>query len=566
MTPQNKRPPISEENPPEARQALKVWQDGPLKEAMRRSEKKRQSFYTGSGDPVQVLYTPVDLEARAFDYVSHLGFPGLYPFTRGIDPLMYRENFWIMGQYSGFGAAEEANERLKYLLQQGQTGFAMALDLPTQLGLNSDHPLAVGEVGKVGVAIDSLRDMEILLDGVALDRIRQVRTTANAIGPIMIALLLAVAEKHGTPASTFGVLIQNEPLKEFISRGAYIFPPEPSLKLATDVIEYCCRNIEKWNPIQVCGYHLREAGSTASQEVSFAMANALAYLESSLGRGLTIDEVAPKLFFMFSAQTDVFEEAAKFRTARRVWSRLMKDRWGAKDPRSQMMRIFGFTAGSTLTAQEPLNNAVRVTLEVLAAALGGVQVLHASSYDEALAIPSTEAARLALRTQQIVAHESGITQTVDPLGGSYYLETLCQGLEQDITAYLKKVEDMGGALRAIENGFYQSEISEAAFRLQREIEKGERVVVGLNAYQGGEKYAIRLHRADPKSGEQQIGRLRTLMQERSGDRVAAALDRVQEAAEKGWNTVPPILEAVKAYATVGEICDRLRAVYGEYQE
>ena len=545
---------------------MNVWQKGPLKEALSKSEKKGQKLCTGSGDLVQGLYTPLDLEAKEFDYLTHLGFPGSYPFTRGIDPLMYRENFWIMGQYSGFGSAEEANERLRYLLAQGQTGFAMALDLPTQLGLNSDHPLAIGEVGKVGVAINSLRDMEILLEGVPLDRIRQVRTTANAIGPIMIALLLAVAEKHGTPPNAFGVLIQNEPLKEFISRGTYIFPPEPSLKLSTDVIEYCCRYLDRWNPIQICGYHLREAGCTASQEAAFAMANALAYLESSMARGLTIDEVAPKIFFMFSAQTDIFEEAAKFRAARRVWSKLMKDQLGAKDPRSQMMRIFGFTAGSTLTAQEPLNNAVRVTLEVLAAALGGVQVLHASSYDEALAIPSAEAARLALRTQQIVAHESGTTQTADPMGGSYYLEALGHNLEKDILAYLEKVRNLGGALRAIENGFYQSEIAEAAYRYQKEIERKERIVVGLNAYEGKESYPIRLHRADPKSRERQIERLKGLMEERSGERVRVALKKVQAAAERGENTVPSILEAVKAYATIGEICERLRAVYGEYLE
>jgi methylmalonyl-CoA mutase N-terminal domain/subunit len=529
-------------------------------------EKKDRKFCTGSGYPVQPLYTPAELEEQGFDYLNDLGFPGSFPFTRGIDPVMYRDTFWIMGQYSGFGSAEEANQRLKYLLSQGQTGFAIALDLPTQLGINSDHPMAMGEVGKVGVAVNSLRDMEALLEGIPLDRILQVRTTANAIGPIMIAFLLAVAEKHGTSPDAFGVLIQNEPLKEFISRGTYIFPPEPSLKLATDVIEYCSRNLERWNPIQVCGYHLREAGSTASQEVAFAVANALAYLQSSMGRGLTVDEVAPKFFFMFSAMTDLFEEAAKFRTARRVWANLMRDRLGAKDPRSQMMRIFGFTAGSTLTAQEPLNNTVRVTLEVLAAALGGVQVLHASSYDEALALPSAEAARLALRTQQIVAHESGAALTVDPLGGSYYLEGLCNGMEKEILSYLEKVEKMGGAQKAIERGYYQGEIAESAYRQQQEIERGERVVVGMNAYQGGQKTAMRLHRADPKTRELQIDRLKRLGAERDGNRVRASLDRVQEAAEKGWNTVPPILEAVKAYATIGEICDRLRVVYGEYRE
>ena len=529
-------------------------------------EKKDRKFCTGSGYAVQPIYTPAELEEQGFDYLNDLGFPGSYPFTRGIDPLMYRDTFWIMGQYSGFGSAEEANQRLKYLLSQGQTGFAMALDLPTQLGIDSDHPMAMGEVGKVGVAVNSLRDMETLLEGVPLDRILQVRTTANAIGPIMVAFLLAVAEKHGTSPDAFGVLIQNEPLKEFISRGTYIFPPEPSLKLATDVIEYCTRNLERWNPIQVCGYHLREAGSTASQEVAFAVANALAYLESSMSRGLTIDEVAPKFFFMFSAMTDLFEEAAKFRTARRVWAKLMRDRLGAKEPRSQMMRIFGFTAGSTLTAQEPLNNTVRITLEVLAAALGGVQVLHASSYDEALALPSAEAARLALRTQQIVAHESGAALTVDPLGGSYYLEGLCQGMEKEILSYLEKVEKIGGAQKAIETGYYQAEIAESAYRQQQEIERGERVVVGVNAYRGGQKSAMRLHRADPKTRELQIDRLKRLKAERDGNRVRASLDRVQEAAEKGWNTVPPILEAVKAYATIGEICDRLRVVYGEYRE
>jgi len=529
-------------------------------------EKKDRKFCTGSGYAVQPIYTPAELEEQGFDYLNDLGFPGSYPFTRGIDPLMYRDTFWIMGQYSGFGSAEEANQRLKYLLSQGQTGFAMALDLPTQLGIDSDHPMAMGEVGKVGVAVNSLRDMETLLEGVPLDRILQVRTTANAIGPIMVAFLLAVAEKHGTSPDAFGVLIQNEPLKEFISRGTYIFPPEPSLKLATDVIEYCTRNLERWNPIQVCGYHLREAGSTASQEVAFAVANALAYLESSMSRGLTIDEVAPKFFFMFSAMTDLFEEAAKFRTARRVWAKLMRDRLGAKEPRSQMMRIFGFTAGSTLTAQEPLNNTVRITLEVLAAALGGVQVLHASSYDEALALPSAEAARLALRTQQIVAHESGAALTVDPLGGSYYLEGLCHGMEKEILSYLGKVEKIGGAQKAIEKGYYQEEIAESAYRQQQEIERGERVVVGVNAYRGGQKSAMRLHRADPKTRELQIDRLKRLKAERDGNRVRASLDRVQEAAEKGWNTVPPILEAVKAYATIGEICDRLRVVYGEYRE
>lgn len=522
---------------------------------------------TPSGIPVQAVYTPADLDIRGFDYLADLGLPGEPPFTRGIDSQMYRRQLWIMGQYSGFGTAEETNRRFRYLLEQGQTGFSIALDLPTQLGLDSDSPLAAGEVGKVGVPIDSLRDMEILLDGIPLERVRQIRTSANAIGPIMLSLFLAVAEKKGVEPGRFRVMLQNDSLKEYFARGTYIFPPAKALKFSADVIEYCARHLPNWEPIEFCGYHIRDSGGDAVQEVAFALANGLAYLDEVLRRGLSIDQVAPSVVAFLSAHIDIFEEVAKFRAARRCWARLMRERYGSTNPNSMRLKIFCYTLGSDLTAQQPLNNIVRVAYQALAAALGGVQTLATSSYDEALGLPSEEAVTVALRTQQILAYETGVARTVDPLGGSYYVETLTHELEQRIMAEIDRVEKLGGAVAAIELGYYQRAVSEGAYRIQRAIESGERVLVGVNRFtEQRDAESFRPFRVNPDSEREQIARLQRHRAERDPARVRRALDRVQQDAQHDRNLVPAILEAVRCYATIGEICGALRAVWGDFRQ
>jgi methylmalonyl-CoA mutase N-terminal domain/subunit len=519
---------------------------------------------TLSGEPVKPLYTPLDTKPE--DYLSDLSFPGVYPYTRGIDPLMYRDNLWVMGQYSGYRTAEETNRRLKYLIDKGQTGFSIAMDLPTQLGLDSDHPLAKGEVGKVGVAIDSLQDMEILLEGLPFDKIRQIRTTANSIGPIALALFLVVARKSGIDPGQLRVLIQNDVLKEYTARGTYIFPPRDGVRFCVDALEYCVRYLPAWTPISVAGYHIREAGSTAAQEIACTLINARTYIDEALARGLGIDDVAPMLYSMQSTQLDLFEEVAKLRALRRAWARMLKRRYGAAKKESLGLRLFCFTGGSGLTAQQPLNNVVRVTLEALAAVLGGAQTLHTSSYDEALGLPTEAAVQLALRTQQILAHESGVALTCDPLGGSFYLESLTDSLEKDAQHFMEEIEKQGGNIAAIENGFIQDRISQSAYELQRRMETKERLVVGVNVYKSTTSEKIGLHKADPEAERRQIDRLNRLRGERPQDPVRAALAGVRAAARAGTNTVPPIIDAVSAYATVGEIVAELAGVWGLYQQ
>lgn len=526
----------------------------------------KEKFQTSSWIPVKEVYTSLELNEIGFNESRDLGLPGTYPFVRGIEPNMYRGNFWIMGQYGGYGSAEDSNRRYKYLIEQGATGFSIALDLPTQIGYDSDHSMAFGEVGKIGVAIDSLKDMEILFDGISLNRVRQIRTTANAIGPIFVAFFLALAEKQGISLRNFSVLLQNDVLKEYVARGTYIFPPKPSVKLCADVIEYCSTNLPDWIPINFCGYHMRDAGCTAVQEIAFTFANAITYIESSLDRGLHIDEFAHKLACMFSSGMDVFEEVAKFRAARRIWAKLMKERFGAKDPRSQSLRIFGYTTGSKLTTQQPLINIVRVTLEALAAVLGGVQILATSSYDEGHTTPSVEAATIALRTQQIIAYESGVINTVDPLGGSFYIERLTYEIEEQAWRYLRQIDEMGGAIAAIEGRFFQNEIEEAAYRYQREIESKERIVVGQNEYKSDDVMKIETLKVDPQVEMRQVQRLQEMKRNRDNSKVKGCLAVLKKAAMEGQNVIPATFDAVKAYATIGEICGTLKEVFGEYNE
>lgn len=528
-----------------------------------RAEKE---FRTSSSILVKSVYTPLDLQEDGFDYLRDLGSPGTYPFVRGIEPDMYRGNLWIMGQLGGYGTPEDTNKRLKYLIEQGVTGIGVALDMPKQLGYDSDHPMAHGEVGKVGVAIDSLKDMEIIFDGIPLNSVRQCRIHPSATSTIFIALFLAMAEKQGIDPRDLSLLLQNDVLKEYVARGAYFLPPRAAVKLCTDVIEYCTANLPDWIPINFCGYHMREAGCTAVQEIAFTFANGIAYIESTLARGMHIDQFAPKLACMFSARTDIFEEVAKFRAARRVWGRLMKERFGASDPRSLSLKIFCFTAGSTLIRQEPINNIIRITLEALAGVLGGIQILHTSSYDETYATPSKEGAKIALRTQQIIAHESGVINTVDPLGGSFYLEKLTNEIEEKVWKYIKKIDEMGGAITAIENRFFQNEIEEAAYQFQNEIENKERIIVGLNEYRSGDVMKIQTLKIDPLTEEKQVRSLLEMKRSRDNARVKKALATLKQIAIDGQNVIPGTLDAVKAYATVGEICSILKEVFGENKE
>ena len=475
-------------------------------------KERRNEFFTRSKIPVKRVYTPIDLEEAGFDYVKDLNFPGEYPYTRGVEPLMYRENLWLIGQYGGFGSPQETNQRLKYLLSQGITAFTIALDLPTQMGYDSDHAMSKGEVGKTGVAVDSLRDMEMIFEGIPLTAVKLVGTLANAIGPIGLSWFMALAEKQRVPPTAFVGFLQNEILKEYVARGAYFLPVGAGLKLVIDVLEYCARHLPNWLPIQLCGYHFREAGANAVQEIAFTLADAITYIEEMIKRGLKVDDFVPQFFFFFSANLDVFEEAAKFRALRRIWARLMRERFGAKDPRSLKAKFHIYTAGSTLTAQQPMNNIVRVTAAAMAAVLGGVQHVFLSSMDEPFQTPSEEAARVAIRTQQILAHELGVSDTVDPLGGSYYVESLTNQIEERVLDYLKKIESMGGALAAIEKGFYQSEISSAAYQFQRQIAEKERIVVGVNEYRIEEPINIRPLKHDPKAEKKVVLSLKSFQE------------------------------------------------------
>jgi methylmalonyl-CoA mutase N-terminal domain/subunit len=514
------------------------------------------------------LYTPLDVSPSAKRYLADVGMPGEAPYTRGVCPGMYREQLWVMGQYSGQATPKETNLRIRSLLAQGQKGFSIALDLPTQNGLDSDHPLARGEVGRVGVPIDTLADMQELLDGIALDQVAQIRTTANAIGPLAVALFIAAAESRGFSPQDFRVMLQNDVLKEYLARGTFVLPPRPALQLSVDVIEYCATHLPHWEPIEFCGYHIRDAGSTAVQELAIALANGIEYIEASLQRGLNIDAFAPKLVLFLSAHLDVFEEVAKFRAARRVWYRLLRDRFGALLPASTALNIFCYTLGSLQTAQEPLNNIVRISYQSLAAVLGGVQTLATSSYDEALGLPSEGAARVALRTQQILAYETGVARSADPLGGSYLVESLTDRFEQAVRKYMARIEENGGALRALESGWLHSEIEEEAYRLARTVSAGEQVVVGVNRFADDvPATTVRGSNVDAAAAEEdQLVRLSEVKRRRDGSVVSACLDTLRKAAEAGENSIPPLIDAVRAYATIGEMCDVLRSVWGDVRD
>ncbi|NLY66519.1 MAG: methylmalonyl-CoA mutase family protein [Tissierellia bacterium] len=539
------------------------WAEEKVKKAISRFPERKETFRTGSNLEVDRLYTPEDIQD--IDYMEKLGFPGEYPFTRGVQPTMYRGRLWTMRQYAGFATAEESNKRYKYLLEQGQTGLSVAFDLPTQIGYDSDHPLSEGEVGKVGVAIDSLKDMEILFDGIPLDKV-STSMTINAPAIVLLAMYIAVAEKQGVDKDKLRGTIQNDILKEYIARGTYIFPPKASMRLITNIFEYCSKEVPKWNTISISGYHIREAGATAVQEVAFTLADGIAYVEAAIEAGLDVDDFAPRLSFFFNAHNDLLEEVAKFRAARRLWAKIMKERFKAKKEKSMMLKFHTQTAGSTLTAQQPDNNIVRVTIQTLAAVLGGTQSLHTNSRDEALALPTEESVRIALRTQQIVAYESGVTETVDPLAGSYYIESLTDKIEQEAMNYIKKIDELGGAIKAIEKGYIQKEIQDAAYKYQMEVESGERIVVGVNKFQIEEEDHKEILRVDPEVERLQREKLKALKEERDNKLVEEKLMILKEKASTDENLMPYILDAVKAYATLGEICDVLREVFGEYEQ
>ena len=547
----------------EIKDGKKQWTDSSVEKAISRFPERKENFTTGSNLEVGRLYTPEDIED--FDYNEKLGFPGEYPYTRGVQPTMYRGRLWTMRQYAGFATAEESNQRYKYLLEQGQTGLSVAFDLPTQIGYDSDHSLSEGEIGKVGVAIDSLKDMEILFDGIPLDRV-STSMTINAPASVLLAMYIAVAEKQGVSKDKLRGTIQNDILKEYIARGTYIFPPEPSMRLITNIFEYCSKEVPKWNTISISGYHIREAGSTAAQEVAFTLADGIAYVDAAIEAGLDVDDFAPRLSFFFNAHNDLLEEVAKYRAARRLWAKIMKERFNAKNPKSMMLKFHTQTAGSTLTAQQPDNNIIRVTIQTLAAVLGGTQSLHTNSKDEALALPTEEAVRIALRTQQVVAHESGVTETIDPLAGSYYIENLTDKIEEESIKYIEKIDELGGAPRAIEKGYIQQEIQNSAYRYQMEVEKQERIVVGMNKFQIDEEEHKDLLRVDPEVERLQKEKLQTLKAERNNEEVENKLNELKDAAKTDANLMPYILEAVKVYGTLGEICNVLREVFGEYEQ
>jgi methylmalonyl-CoA mutase N-terminal domain/subunit len=530
-------------------------------ELIKKFPEQKEAFQTSSEIPIERLYIPEQLD---HDYMDQLGLPGEFPYTRGIQPTMYRARNWTMRQYAGFGSAEETNKRFRYLLEQGQTGLSVAFDLPTQIGYDSDDPMARGEVGKVGVAIDSLEDMEALLHDIPLDKV-STSMTINAPASVLLAMYIAVAEKQGIPSTALSGTIQNDILKEYIARGTYIYPPKPSMRLITDIFAYCAENVPKWNTISISGYHIREAGSTAVQELAFTIANGMAYVEAALEAGLDIDQFAPRLAFFFNAHNQFFEEIAKFRAARRIWSKIMKEKYGAKKEKSLQLRFHTQTGGSTLTAQQPDNNIVRVTVQALGAVLGGTQSLHTNSRDEALALPTEDSARIALRTQQILAYESGVTHTVDPLGGSYYVEALTDQMEQEVHKYLDKIEELGGAVTAVEQGYMQREIHQAAYDMQKKIESDEEVVVGMNRFTIENEVQPELLRVDPSLGEKQKLKLEQLRSKRDYAAVEQALTSLRQGAQGSDNLMPLILEAVRRYATIGEICNVLRQEFGEYQ-
>jgi len=538
------------------------WEKNVYKKFIEKTRERKNEFTTASFTPVNPLYTPADLQN---DFDASISYPGEFPFTRGIHPSMYRGRFWTMRQYAGFGTAKESNERYRYLLKQGQSGLSVAFDLPTQIGYDSDDPLAYGEVGKVGVAIDTLADMEILFDQIPLDKV-STSMTINAPAAILLAMYIAVAEKQGVARNKIIGTIQNDILKEYIARGTYIFPPKPSMRLITDIFEFCKNEVPKWNTISISGYHIREAGSTASQEVGFTLANGIAYVDAAVEVGLDVDQFAVRLSFFFNAHNDFLEEVAKYRAARRLWARIMKERFNAQNPKSMMLRFHTQTAGSTLTAQQVDNNIVRVTIQTLAAVLGGTQSLHTNSKDEALALPTEDSVRVALRTQQIVAEESGVTNTIDPLAGSYYVEAMTDRIEKEAKDYIDRIDALGGMIEAIDAGYVQTEIQQSAYKFEKEIEANDRIVVGVNKYQTDEDEPTELLKIDMKVQEEQIKFLNKMKAERDNIVVKEKLEKLKNAAEGKDNLIPLIIDAVKTYASIGEISNTLREVFGEYNE
>jgi methylmalonyl-CoA mutase N-terminal domain/subunit len=541
-------------------QARREWEERTLRPSLVRSPERPAPFTDSSGAPVERLHTPA--ETAAVDYVRDLGFPGEFPYTRGVQPTMYRGRFWTMRQYAGFGSASETNQRFRYLLEQGQSGLSVAFDLPTQMGYDADHEVARSEVGKVGVAISSVEDMAALFDAIPLDRV-STSMTINSTASILLCLYMAVGERQGVPSQKLSGTVQNDILKEYVARGTYVYPPGPSMRLITDTFAFCRERVPRWNTISISGYHLREAGSTAVQEVAFTLANGIAYVTAAQEAGLKVDEFAPQLSFFFNAHNNLLEEVAKFRAARRLWARIMKDRFDARDPRSRMLRFHAQTAGSMLTAQQPENNIVRVAVQALAAVLGGCQSLHTNSMDEALSLPSEAAVRLALRTQQVLAHESGVADIVDPLGGSYSIERMTKRIEEEAETYIAKIDGLGGSVHAIP--FMQREIQEAAYRYQQEVEAKQRVVVGVNEFVMDEPPPANLFQVDAAVGQALGERLAVLRRTRDASAAARALEAVDRAARGRDNLLPHILTAVRARVTLGEICDTLRRVFGVHQ-
>lgn len=544
-------------------QALEDWKETTLKPSQARLPENKKKFITTSSEPIERLYTPLDV--ADLDYLADLGLPGQYPFTRGIHPTMYRSRQWTMRMFAGFGTAEETNQRFKYLLEQGQTGLSIAFDLPTLMGYDADAPESLGEVGKCGVAVSSLKDMEILLDDIPLDKV-STSMTINSPAAIIWAMYIAAAEKQGVDPDRLRGTTQNDILKEYIAQKEFIFPPEPSMRLVIDTIEFGTSTVPQWNTVSISGYHIREAGSTAAQELAFTLADGMEYVRWSLDRGLDIDQFSPRLSFFFNAHNDFFEEIAKYRAARRIWAHEMRETFGATNPRSWLMRFHTQTAGVSLTTQQPENNIVRVALQALAAVLGGTQSLHTNSMDEALALPSEHAVTIALRTQQVIAEESGVANTVDPLGGSFFLEELTNRIENQAYDYFRRIEEMGGMLPAIERGFFQSEIADSAYRYQREIDEGVRNIVGVNSYNDNNPVTIPILEMDPQGYKRQVERLQHVRSTRDSGRVGQALDRLRIACQGTENTMPYILEAVRGYATLGEIVDVMKDTFGIYHE
>jgi methylmalonyl-CoA mutase N-terminal domain/subunit len=542
---------------------LNNWEEKTLNPFLQKNPEQKEKFVTTSNKEIKRLYTPLDFDLENFDV--KIGFPGEYPFTRGIQPTMYRGKFWTMRQYAGFGTAKESNERYKFLLSQGTTGLSVAFDLPTQIGYDSDDPHSEGEVGRVGVAIDTLADMEILFDGIPLDKV-STSMTINAPAAILLAMYIVTAEKNGVSRDKLSGTVQNDILKEYIARGTYIFPPKPSMRLVTNIFEFCSKEVPKWNTISISGYHIREAGATAAQEIGFTLANAIAYVQAAINAGLDVDSFANRISFFFNSHNDLFEEVAKFRAARRLWARIMKERFNARDKRSMMLRFHTQTAGSSLTAQQPDNNIIRTTIQALAAVLGGTQSLHTNAKDEALALPTENSAQVALRTQQIIAYESGVTNTIDPLAGSFFVEALTNELEKDAEDYIKKIDELGGAPSAIEIGYIQKEIQRSAYQYQKDIEEGKRIIVGVNKFIIEEKENPEILKIDPTIEKNQIEFLRKVKSERDNSLVKEKLKLLKEAAEGDANLMPFIIDAVRVYASIGEICNTLRDVFGEYKE